>query len=459
MKWSIYMLFVFLPVFVSAQSFNGSFENWQTDTSKFPQSWLVSGHVFPAESYHEGNAAVKMENKSDGSFGFISTTPDVRYFSGGHAYNEMPLSLKFRAKYELSPGDAGVVAVIFKYRGNPIGTATVYVQGSSLDTFAAFSVPVVWQQSILPDSVVLVASSANLLDNEAPTGEGYMILDDLQFTSINTIHSPPPNAGFELWRDHYRYSPTQWITADQVFAEDAGPGWPYTLVERSENAKTGSSGVLLRNAQFPGSRNATAGFILTGSNTQIEQQLEKPAFSVDMRWNFLSGWYQFQRGGNDSAYVHCLMFKQGQIIGLASFNNFEPTTEWRDFNLPITYYSNEEPDSASIFISSSNPERAESADTRLLVDGVRFSEQILSIEESILTDPRVALFPNPCTGIIHLTNVELRGSYLITDLQGREVKSGILDSNSLNVTDLSCGSYILTVSNQHYNQRIKFIKL
>lgn len=75
-----------------------------------------------------------------------------------------------------------------------------------------------------------------------------------------------------------------------------------------------------------------------------------------------------------------------------------------------------------------------------------FNEQALS--------ENIDIYPNPATDMIHvdLGNIPGTRNYIITDVVGRQVKTGILNGNSLNVialSDLSKGAYIIKISGEN----------
>lgn len=83
----------------------------------------------------------------------------------------------------------------------------------------------------------------------------------------------------------------------------------------------------------------------------------------------------------------------------------------------------------------------------------------VSARQAIL-DQEYFLFPNPARDYIQINDVEmLAGSrYIITDLLGQELQSGVLESNRIAVSVLPRGMYILIISNGVSHYPMKFIK-
>ncbi len=65
----------------------------------------------------------------------------------------------------------------------------------------------------------------------------------------------------------------------------------------------------------------------------------------------------------------------------------------------------------------------------------------------------VTIYPNPSNGIIHLHagKKPFRGRYIVSDLVGREIKKGLLDTETiLNLSDLDNGVFLLKIDNKTF---------
>ena len=71
----------------------------------------------------------------------------------------------------------------------------------------------------------------------------------------------------------------------------------------------------------------------------------------------------------------------------------------------------------------------------------------------------INLFPNPAVDIIHF-DLQLydEAEYEITDMLGKRVETGLLNSNIINVSDLIPGFYLLRIYDGEINYRARFIK-
>ena len=83
----------------------------------------------------------------------------------------------------------------------------------------------------------------------------------------------------------------------------------------------------------------------------------------------------------------------------------------------------------------------------------------LSSTEEILEE--LIIYPNPVNNVINLTTtIGLdNAAYSVYDLSGKLIKTDTLDSNSINVSKLSSGTYILRIISDGKHKSQKFIKL
>jgi hypothetical protein len=82
----------------------------------------------------------------------------------------------------------------------------------------------------------------------------------------------------------------------------------------------------------------------------------------------------------------------------------------------------------------------------------------LSTNGSIVTD--LILFPNPTKSILNLNTLDNLNDavYSIFDMNGRRVLNSKLNSNTIDVSELSTGNYILRLMSGNSIQSQKFIK-
>ncbi|MFY0606554.1 MAG: Ig-like domain-containing protein [Cyclobacteriaceae bacterium] len=79
---------------------------------------------------------------------------------------------------------------------------------------------------------------------------------------------------------------------------------------------------------------------------------------------------------------------------------------------------------------------------------VTSTKEVLSAKTS-----RLAIYPNPAQNHIILPD-HLNGAYVVMDMSGRKILTGLMDSRTLNVDQLKAGAYFVVVG----EQRLRFIK-
>jgi len=70
----------------------------------------------------------------------------------------------------------------------------------------------------------------------------------------------------------------------------------------------------------------------------------------------------------------------------------------------------------------------------------------------------IKIYPNPATEYLHITNAGTGIQYQITDFSGRLYHKGKLNSDKINVHDLTPGNYILQIETKDKVHQFKFIK-
>lgn len=70
----------------------------------------------------------------------------------------------------------------------------------------------------------------------------------------------------------------------------------------------------------------------------------------------------------------------------------------------------------------------------------------------------VKLYPNPATSILNVTSVSEKATFRITSLLGQEVSKGNLASETIDVSSLASGNYILEIRDNDTATIKRFIK-
>ncbi|MCB9260919.1 MAG: T9SS type A sorting domain-containing protein [Flavobacteriales bacterium] len=426
---------------------NGNFENWQVIQHKVLDGWVSAGNVSQSTDVYEGTYAIKLENKSDNQQrGFVASGPFVNNNLKGFAYNEQPLSVRFRAKYDLAAGDAAQVAVLFYLNGTPLAFVNESIEGNSADTFQYFSYPITWQLSTNPDSVAVLISSLNM-DSASAKNDGYLIVDDFHFATISTRNKAVPNGNFETWQNNPRQTLANWFTTDEYLYQLTGTILPKPIVAKSSKGRGGTLAVEMTNTKL--GNDIMPGVMFTG--TDIET-FETPSFPISGRYKYLEFFYAYKPQNGDSARIGLIMFKNGAAIGTVQKIIGDVANNYTQVAEEITYFSTDIPDSATVFIASCNPDNPKGETTWLLIDDVRLTDVPAHVFD--LGVNKLAVYPNPFNNSFSVKGFDqIWGSnYAVTDMMGQTLKEGLLDQNTvIDMTDHPAGFYILQVNGLKIN--------
>ena len=180
------------------------------------------------------------------------------------------------------------------------------------------------------------------------------------------------------------------------------------------------------------------------------RDFEKPTFAMNNRWKYFEGYYQYKPVNGDSAFFAAFLFKSGIPIGGVQFTVDQTTTSYTYFSKEIAYYTSVAPDSAVVFISSSNPDDSRGEGSWLLLDDIQFSDNNSSVFDVNLN--KLTVYPNPFQNEIHFSGIDqmIGADFTIVDVLGKPVTEGILTRNlTVDLTDQLPGVYILHISGKH----------
>jgi hypothetical protein len=91
------------------------------------------------------------------------------------------------------------------------------------------------------------------------------------------------------------------------------------------------------------------------------------------------------------------------------------------------------------------------------IDGTKSYSEIASITFNIKNS--FTITPNPVFNIIHLPAEFTGSNYVINNMEGKRMKAGVLQENSIAVGNIAPGAYVLTIADKNGNtQTSRFIK-
>lgn len=219
-----------------------------------------------------------------------------------------------------------------------------------------------------------------------------------------------PNGGFENWVDQGGYlEPVGWLTYNELqtiggaTVEQGTPGNPgniHAVITTRESIGGG----------FPIQGWASVG--MSGTNA---------GFPYSARPAMLTGQWQYGVQPNDTAQIIVALNNggSGTPIALGTLEVTGSLANWQLFQVPLTYLSNDTPDTAYIQLASSINFSDPVVGSFIKVDDLAFAGTvgIHEVQERVIID----VFPNP--GITHFTLSLPPGPHTITlfDATGRVV--------------------------------------
>ncbi|MBP6313007.1 MAG: T9SS type A sorting domain-containing protein [Flavobacteriales bacterium] len=278
-----------------------------------------------------------------------------------------------------------------------------------------------------------------------------------------------PNGGFELWDSTFfevgnYLPPVSWF-----WGQANSPCYPLNaLAVPDPSSHSGVFSVKLENmvcVDDNGNARLEEGNLYTG--TYSLPPLDQ-AFSISSRPETLEFHYKFHQEGNDSAYVRVMLFNYDSLTpGLTFDERFDTlayttgyinveATSFTPFSLPITYFSSENAAFMHIYFSTSKtltegygntpPYLYGYPGTALWLDDVHLSGGDVGVSD-IHARAITFVYPNPAHDVIRFSQPCAKA--MLYDGQGRIVRSsGLSNSQSLDISGLSQGLYVLELSLQ-----------
>jgi len=258
-----------------------------------------------------------------------------------------------------------------------------------------------------------------------------------------------PNHSFEIWSDG---DPVDWLTTDVI---------GFDAVSQSSDAYEGSSSAYL---EILG--NVSGVFL---PSLQVSDGLGGIGTPVTQRYSSFGGYYKFTKvgSGNESFVVQINMidFNTTTLIG-SGVLQFPPASNWTEFNVPITYISEDTPDRAILFMTITDFGGQGTVGSNAHVDYVMFGspndvEQLsgLPVDYSLSQN-----YPNPFNPTTNIEYSIPEQSYVelkVYDILGNEVATLVNEeqpagtyradfdgkklSSGLYIAQLSTGSKIQTI--------------
>src|ERR1035437_8166838 len=243
---------------------NGTFEQWTSETSDYPQYYLfttnpqnffrynLTSNVTKTTDAYHGTYAVQLTTNANSTdtavASFVNTnttTGQPSTFKGGIAYNQKPTGIRGYYKYNIATADSATILVGFSKAGVNVGTYLLLIGGVHT-TYSLFNFTFNPALTVTPDSVIFGAVTAKLANNQPHGIAGStLLLDSISFTGVS---SQPAlfNGDFESWESQTFNSPNNWYVQN---GGDSGEG-----LNRTTDAKAGLYAIELKT--FLGNNNS-----------------------------------------------------------------------------------------------------------------------------------------------------------------------------------------------------------
>ena len=188
--------------------------------------------------------------------------------------------------------------------------------------------------------------------------------------------------------------------------------------------------------------------------------IPKPSFAISQRPASLFLYYKCFPFGGDTIVGMVYFYKNGVVIGNPSFGTTETISSWTALEVPITYYTSDVPDSATIlFVTGAYIQHTEST---MYVDNLSFDGFVNSISEKTLENTFFNLYPNPVSDIITLNIDNTNNADLtlnIYNVTGELISSETLQQNQqqINIGNLNNGIYFFEIKSKEWTEKQKLI--
>lgn len=242
-----------------------------------------------------------------------------------------------------------------------------------------------------------------------------------------------PNPGFETWNGNI---PEGWAPLNfPGFAEPITP---------SSDSHSGSTAAKLE--------------VLQTTGGVMPPVLSSNLFPVSQRYGSLQGFYKFSPVNNSQELIIAVFFyKNSELMGGGSIGIFETASTYTQFAAPITFFTEEQPDSAQISVVIGDTSEAEVAGSVALLDDLSFGGVVgVDDEDFAASDFKLNQnYPNPFNpatiieySIPYESFVELK----VYDMLGNEI-SVLVNENQ------SAGNYKQLFAGENLASGTYFVQL
>lgn len=260
-----------------------------------------------------------------------------------------------------------------------------------------------------------------------------------------------PNAGFESWDslsvvNNIRiYNPVDWNSSNIERVNFNGT----QTVQLTTDAHTGNFAVKLISAIDDNQEQATylasGNFLGNGPNDPVDDK-----FPLNGRINGFEGYYKYVPHIEDTFRVFLALYRDGQYLGQSYMELGVPTNTYTKFWWPVVYPATiTPPDSAKFIIEPSIFNDSEGS--VLFLDDLNITYGFTTGLDGLSSEPSIQLYPNPAKEQITLFGYDPRYHYVfaITSMDGKQVRKDQLTNESVDISSLENGLYVLTLVDEN----------
>jgi hypothetical protein len=171
----------------------------------------------------------------------------------------------------------------------------------------------------------------------------------------------------------------------------------------------------------------------------------------------LKGWKKCLPESGDTAAIEIKLKKNGVVIGNGIERMSSRDADWKEFNVPVNYTSDDAPDTIIVIFSASGAYDFTNIETLMDCKGKRNSTLLLDdieleylngIKEMLAPEMKLNIYPNPSTELVNIQMANpMQGTVIIYDYLTRKVGEYPICGTQIKVDirDYAVGSYLINV--------------
>lgn len=445
---------------------NWDFQYWNTQTFSLPAGWNFGTKNFSRVPGHSGKYALNVSNVNIAIMGFPL---DKRQgggleLLGGVPFSARPDSLTFFIKGSLASGDSSVVILNLRKGSVVVAKSMMLIKVNSPSAFQRISIPIQYQSSLTPDSLVLGITTVNPSYPTPGNQLNNITVDDFVFVPST---QPIYNGNLETWFDVDLITPESWYSPVFFGLDSVNKNSTTTMVSRVQ-PRPDEYAAEIKNKRF------TDLGLLHGDMGLKNYALygdEAPSFAVKNRYQTLNGVFEAFPDKGDTLSIEIMLYKNGNKVGYGVFKVKDTVAQFTQFEIPIFYNYPDSlmPDSADIEIHAHtlNIDRPKGL-SRFVVDKLHFDGFVSSIDDEAISakfdENGIKVYPNPTSNNINLELSETfsdESSITVHGLNGQILKELKMlpgeTKATINMSEFDSGVYFLKWTNGRLTANRKFI--